>query len=539
MNKLLASQRRTVLAAAAMILFTTALNLSAPSVIAHAIDGPLTAGDYRGVLRHAALLLVMYLASLNTQYRQTLWMGGVAQRILHGIRAEIFDKLQELDLAYFQRHRTGDLISRINSDTDKVHLFLSQSLMQFLGAFATMLGAGFFLVGLNPRLGLAALMPAAGMLLLTRLLNPWIKRRNASSLKSTGDVSAQISESLTHFHVMLSFDRRDYFRAQFEQVNEQNFRQALQAGLANGMLAPLYAFCSQLGQLIVLAYGLHLVAQGQFTLGLLIGYFVYVLRFYDPMRQLAALWANLQAAIAAYDRISEVLREKSELQMVAVPEANEANPARLEFRSVDFGYQAEQHVLKGVDFRLEEGKTYAFVGPTGGGKTTTASLMARLYDPTQGTVLLDGQDLRGYDAAQRARRIGFILQEPFLFTSTVGDNIDDLRGLDRLFPKGLETPVAGLSLGQRQVVAFLRALSREPDLLILDEATANIDTVTEGVLQGLLDSLPRTTTLVVIAHRLSTIEKADAIFFVNAGRVQSAGSMEQAVALLKEEARRS
>jgi ATP-binding cassette subfamily B protein len=377
------------------------------------------------------------------------------------------------------------------------------------------------------------------MLVLTRLLNPWIKRRNASNLKSTGEVSAEIAESLSHFKVMVAFDRRDYFRQHFQQVNERNYSHALRAGRANGVLAPLYAFCAQLGQLIVLSYGLSMVARGELTLGLLISYFIYVLRFYDPMRQLAALWANFQAATAAYDRVTEVLSEGSSLEVLPPPSTVDPNCGRMEFRGVTFGYQSDQEVLRAVDFHLEVGKTYAFVGPTGGGKTTTASLMARLYDPRQGVVLLDGRDLRTYSSHDRSQKIGFILQEPFLFGEKVGDSIDSLEGLERLFPAGLDTPVEGLSLGQRQVVAFLRAVLRKPDLLILDEATANIDTVTEGILSGLMERLPAHTTRVVIAHRLSTIASADTIFFVNAGRVQLAGSMEQAVALLREEARQS
>ena len=539
MNKLLAPERRTLLMAAGAILTTSALNLSAPSVMAHAIDGPLSGGDYPGVLQHVALLLLMYLVALGTQYRQTLWMGGVAQRVLYQMRNLVFDKLQQLPVEFFNRHRTGDLISRINNDTEKVHLFFSQSLMQFVGAFANMLGSGIFLIGLNPRLGLAALMPAMVMLVLTRLLNPWIKRRNASNLKSTGEVSAEIAESLSNFKVMVAFDRRDYFRQHFQQVNEQNYTHALRAGRANGLLAPLYAFCAQLGQLIVLSYGLSMVARGELTLGLLISYFIYVLRFYEPMRQLAALWANFQAATAAYDRVTEVLSEGSSLEVLAPPSTVDPSGGRMEFRGVTFGYQSDQEVLRAVDFHLEVGKTYAFVGPTGGGKTTTASLMARLYDPRQGVVLLDGRDLRTYSPHDRSQKIGFILQEPFLFGEKVGDNIDSLEGLERLFPAGLDTPVEGLSLGQRQVVAFLRAVLRKPDLLILDEATANIDTVTEGILSGLMERLPAHTTRVVIAHRLSTIASADTIFFVNAGRVQLAGSMEQAVALLREEARQS
>jgi ATP-binding cassette subfamily B protein len=521
MNKLLAPERRTLLLACAAILTTSALNLSAPSVMANAIDGPLAGGDYDGVLGHAAVLLVMYLLALATQYRQTLWMGGVGQRVLHRLRAQVFEQLQRLPVAYFQRYRSGDLISRINSDTEKVQQFFSQSLMQFVGSFVTMLGAGFFLIGINPRLGLAALGPAVVMLVTTRLLNPWIKRRNSANLQATGQVSAEISESLANFHVMVAFDRRDYFRQQFEVINEHNYRQAVRAGVANGLLTPLYTLCSQLGQLVVLAYGLSLVARGQFSVGVLISYFVYLNRFYDPMRQLAALWATFQGALAAHDRISEILENPSRLPLLPAAEAPVPDSGRLQFRDVTFGYQDGQEVLSSVSFQLEPGCTYAFVGPTGGGKTTTASLMARLYDPRSGTVLLDGQDLRSYTAEQRSQKIGFILQEPFLFGEKVSENVDSLAGVEGMFPQGLDTELDSLSLGQRQVVAFLRAVHRQPDLLILDEATANIDTVTERILTELLERLPSHTTRVIIAHRLSTIENADAIFFVNAGRVWS------------------
>ncbi len=538
MNRLFRPERRTLLVASGAILTTSALNLGAPAVMAHAIDGPLARGDYRGVLTHVGLLLLMYLVSLFTQYYQTVGMGTVGQRVLHRLRAELFDKLQRLPVEFFAERRSGDLISRVNNDTDKMYQFFSQSLMQFVGSFATMLGAGCFLLGLQPRLGAAALAPAAVMFALTRMVGPEVRRRNASSLESTGEVSAEVSESLANFHVVVAFDRRDAFRAQFERVNARNYRQAVGAGLANGLLTPIYALCAQVAQLVVLAYGLALIADDEFTVGLLIGYFVYVNRFYDPMRQLAALWASFQGANAAYARISEVLDEPRELPVLP-GESAEQGAARLEFREVSFGYQADQRVLEGVSFRLEAGRTYAFVGPTGGGKSTTASLMSRLYDPIDGRVLLDGRDLRTYPPDERSQKIGFILQEPFLFAGTVGDNVSSLHGLDRLFPQGLETPVDGLSLGQRQVVAFLRAIGRQPQLLILDEATANIDTVTEAALAELLELLPPSTSTVVIAHRLNTIEKADGIFFVNDGRVQSAGSLEQAVAMLKQETRRS
>jgi ATP-binding cassette subfamily B protein len=232
-------------------------------------------------------------------------------------------------------------------------------------------------------------------------------------------------------------------------------------------------------------------------------------------------------------------------------------PAILEFKKVSFHYPDGKEVLHQNSFRLDKGKTYALVGPTGGGKTTTASLIARLYDPTEGTVLLDGKDIRSYSARERSRKIGFILQEPFLFTGTVRENIlynnehykdhtneqlvdvirqANLEALLTRFDAGLDTPVIsggdGISLGQKQLIAFMRAVLRNPELLILDEATANIDTVTEKMLEDILQKLPDTTTRVIIAHRLNTIENADEIYFVNSGEITRAGSLDQAVDML-------
>jgi ATP-binding cassette subfamily B protein len=274
-----------------------------------------------------------------------------------------------------------------------------------------------------------------------------------------------------------------------------------------------------------------------------------------PLRQLAAVYSSFQLAMASLDRISAVLA--LEPNMPQTPAGAPRSGAVLAFDHVEFSYVAGQPVLRDATFSLDPGKTYALVGPTGGGKTTTASLMARLYDPTGGRVLLDGRDIRSYSPEDRARRIGFILQEPFLFTGTVRDNVvygnealqrapDDeiasrlaaknLDGLLTRFEQGLATKVTaggdGVSLGQKQLIAFMRAVLREPEILVLDEATANIDTVTEQLLEQILRELPPSTTKVVIAHRLNTIENADEIFFINAGEITPAGSMHDALELL-------
>ena len=404
----------------------------------------------------------------------------------------------------------------------------------------------------------AVLFTAAFALAATQLLSPWVKRTSLASLKTLGGMSAEIQESIDNFKVIVAFNRLDYFRNKFKEANQANYSASVKAGVASNIFNPIYVLASSLAQLAVLAFGIYYISQGHFTIGLLIGFLLYVNSFYNPLRQLASVWPSLQLALAGLDRISEVLVLESDIKTIIRKPSKPCSPqAVLEFKNVYFHYVEGKDVLKNVNFKLEKGKTYALVGPTGGGKTTAASLMARLYDPTRGLVFLEGEDIRSYEPAERVRRIGFILQEPFLFNGTIRENIlygnDEYHGytnaeltqllkkshLIRLlarFPAGLETKVTSggdsISLGQKQLITFIRAALRHPDILILDEATANIDTVTEQLLQEIIDNLPPETTKVIIAHRLNTIENADDIFFVNAGEVKHAGSIKQAVDML-------
>jgi len=419
-----------------------------------------------------------------------------------------------------------------------------------------MIGAGIFLLCINLILGIAALLPALLLWIFTKAVSPWVKRKNAANLKSTGAMSAEIQESLNNFRVIIAFNRRDYFRKRFDEANTNNYDTAIKAGIANNTFTPVYGFSSNLGQLIVLTFGIYLIISGHFTLGLLISFLAYVVNFYNPLRHMAGLWASFQVAMAAWDRITVILSKESNLPIIANDESL-TSTAHVSFQNVSFKYPNGKEVLHHVNFDLERGKTYAFVGPTGGGKTTTASLLARLYDATKGAILLDGKDIRSFTTEERSQKVGFILQEPFLFTGTVRDNLlygnaqyislsnghltEALKeaGLDRLierFDQGLDTLVQttgdDVSLGQKQLIAFMRTVLRKPELLILDEATANIDTVTEQLLEEILRKLPQTTTKVIIAHRLNTIENADEIFFVNSGEVLQAGSLNDAVNLL-------
>ncbi len=557
--ELISHERKNLLMALGAILVNSTLNLFGPLIIGRTIDNYIFVQhkNYNGVLVNCGILLAMYLVALLSSYLQTILMGGVGQRMLFTLRNAIFNKLQLLPVAFFNQNKAGDLISRINNDTDKLNQFFSQSLMQFIGSIATMLGAGIFLLSINVKLGAATLVPAVFILVFTTLTSPWVKRKNAKNLKSVGGMSGEIQESLNNFKVIIAFNRRDYFRKRFDDANQQNYNSAIGAGIANNSYLPVYSLLSSFAQLIVLVYGFYLVSNHEIGIGIIaISYLSYANLFYNPLRQLASLWANFQLAMAGWDRVANILELETDIVTIN-NDVVDPSASLLEFRNVHFSYDESREILHNINFKLECGKTYALVGPTGGGKTTTASLIARLYDATKGVVLLDGRDIRTYEPLERTKKIGFILQEPFLFTGTVRENIlygnelyvnytnqqleqvildSNLGSLLSIFDEGLNTNVLSggesISLGQKQLIAFMRAVLRNPELLILDEATANIDTITEKLLSDILNKLPATTTRVIIAHRLNTIENADEIFFVNSGEVIPAGSFDHAVDML-------
>jgi ATP-binding cassette subfamily B protein len=550
------NEQNNLIFAFTAIFVNAGLNLLGPYLIGYTIDSYVQLKDYHGILLFSGILVSLYMTAFFSNLLQMRLMGSIGQRMLFKLRNTLFTKLQDLPVDFFNQNKTGDLISRINNDTDKVNQFFSQSLMQFIGSIFTMLGSAAFLLSLDLQLGSAALIPAILVLIFSRLLSPWIKRLNSANLRSVGNLSSEVQESLQNFKVIIAFNRRDYFRKRFEEVNSENYKTAVKAGIANNIFQSLYGLAANLGQLIVLVLGVYLISTGHFTLGLLISFLAYVTNFYNPLRQLASLWSGFQLALAAWDRISNIMDMESNLLVIDV-KSHDISAPFISLRDVTFSYPNGTEVLHHVNINLEKGKTYAFVGPTGGGKTTTASLLSRLYDSTKGSILLDGKDIRSYSPEIRAKKIGFILQEPFLFSGTVRENIiygnieynktsnihlaADIReaGLETLlnrFDQGLDTVVQtegeSISLGQKQLIAFMRAVLRKPELLILDEATANIDTITEHLLDNILKKLPSTTTRVIIAHRLNTIENADEIFFVNLGEITPAGSLQDAVNML-------
>ena len=563
---LLRTEKRSLYTALFFILITTTLTLLTPIVIARVIDSYVLHRDMAGIAKAGWLLFGLYVVIFIASYIQTKVTGGIGQRSLFLLRNTIFTTLQSLPLGFFQQNKAGDVISRINNDTEQLNDFFSRILVQLAGNLFIMVGAVGFILYLNVRLAIAALIPIVVLFIVTSIITPRIKAKNRKSLESVGALSAEIQESLQNFAVVVVFNRRDYFRTRFATVNEANYQIALDAGQGNSVVVPLYGLAAHFAQLFVMVYGIYLITHGMLTIGLLVGFLVYISRLYDPLRQVAALWVSMQTALAGWDRIVQITALVSDMPVVPTPDMLihdvTAQTPVISFSDVSFHYNERKTVLRNASFDLLSGKTYALVGPTGGGKTTTASLMARLFDPTTGMISLNGRDIRSYTAEERTQHVGFILQEPFLFTGTLGDNIVygnvsyhssspeqiatllEERGLMPLldrFEQGLATPVAQkgdtLSIGQKQIIAFIRAVLRDPAVLILDEATANIDTVTENTLQDIIKALPASTTKVVIAHRLHTIANADEIFFVNNATITPAGSFDHAVEMIMGSAR--
>lgn len=559
----LRGEKTKLIGAVIAIALNSTTSIVAPFILGYSIDHYVMQKDLSGITRFSLVLAGVYVIAFITNFVQVQTMGTLGQNILYKLRNALFSKIQTLPLRFFNQNKIGDLISRINNDTDKLNQFFSQQLNQFVGNIFTLLGIGIFIFFVNYRLAIVTLSIAIILFIVTSIISPWLERRNRYSLQTLGSLSAEVSESLNYFKVIVLFNRRDYFRENFERSNEENFKMSFKSGIANNFMGPMYDFSGNLATLLVLLYGIFLIGQGNLTIGILVSFLSYTDRFYGPLRQMASLWAGVQTALAAWKRIFEILNLKTD--MMILPESKvKDTKSMMHFENVFFGYEENKPILKKVNFNFDEGKTYAIVGPTGGGKSTIASLMSRLYDPQKGIVYLNDRDIRTYQTEELAKKIGFILQEQYLFTGTVGENIVygnsnfkkyskdrlekllvkmDLKELINKFEDGLETKITynseSISLGQKQLISFIRAIIREPELLIMDEATANIDTVTEGLLQKIIDKLPEKTTKVIIAHRLNTIKKADEIYFVNNGRVVTAESFEKSVEMITKSKRNS
>ncbi|QIN79289.1 ATP-binding cassette domain-containing protein [Rubrobacter marinus] len=521
-----------------------------PYLIGRAIDRNILGDDPSGLFRTMILLLVVYAAGTLAQSGQIRQVGAVGQRILASLRARIFDKLQHLPLSYFDRRPVGDVMSRTTNDVDTLNQFLSQGVTQLLGSLFSLLGIVVAMLFLDLRLALVCFTIIPAMLLTTSFFARRARRAFRQTRETVGDVTAGLQEEIVGVREAQAFNRVEANIARFRERNAANRTANVQAVAVTSAFAPAIDVLSTLAIALVIGYGGYLVYAGGLTVGLLAAFLIYVQQFFRPLQLASQVYTQAQAALAGAERIYEILDEEPEpADPPGTPELGRVE-GRITFEDVSFAYEPKRPVLDGVSFDVAPGQTVALVGATGAGKTTIANLIPRFYDVTGGAVRIYGHDVREVTRRSVRRNVATVLQEPFLFSGTISENISYGRagdekpptreeteraarvaqadGFIRDLPEGYETRLGeaggSLSQGQRQLLSFARAVLADPAILILDEATSNIDTRTEAVVQGALKELLTGRTSVVIAHRLSTIRDADRILVVENGRIAESGT---------------
>ena len=521
-----------------------------PWLIGRAIDRYILRGDVEGLSRTMLLLLGVYVLGAVASRGQVYQVGTIGQRLLASMRARIFDRLQHLPLGYFDKRPVGDLMSRVTNDVDTLNQLFSQGLTQLLGSLFSLIGIVIAMLFLDWNLALACFTIIPIMLFMTSFFARRARRAFRRTRETVGDVTAGVQEDIVGVREAQAFNRTEENIARFRQRNAANRDANVQAVAITSAFSPAIDVLSTLATALVIGYGGYLVFAGSLSVGVLTAFLIYVQQFFRPIQLSSQVYTQAQAAIAGAERIYNILDEKPEPEDPPGAPKLGAAEGRISFERVTFGYDPGRPVLHEVDFEVVPGQTVALVGPTGAGKTTIASLIPRFYDVTEGEVRIDGRDVRELARKDLRANIGIVLQEPFLFSGTIAENIGygrsgdpskatreeveaaarvvDANDFITFLPEGYDTVLGegggALSQGQRQLLSFARAFLTDPRILILDEATSNIDTRTEATIQRALATLLEGRTSVVIAHRLSTIRNADLILVIDDGRIAERGT---------------
>lgn len=538
------------------VVITATNTAAAPAITGWVIDTAVGAARVGGdtsrlAIPIAALLMSAFVGWLG-QRMQILTIGTVGQKALFAVRQDVFAAIGRLSVAYFESAETGDVLSRLVNDIDQISSFLAQGFRRVL---ASGLGVLFTLTAMllvEPRLAAVTLVVVPVMALVSRSFGTVARRVFRRRQEALGDVSATLAEELAGIRVAQAFARTDYNATQFAERNAASRDASISAATVSAAFQPILGVIAATSTALVAGFGGYLAARNMVTIGVVVAFFNYSRSFFNAISQLSSLWPETQSALAGAERVFELVDTPSAI--TDAPGATVLDRVRgdVVFEDVGFAYGTGPAVLSGVSLSVAAGTTLAIVGPTGGGKTTLVNLLARFYDPTSGRVVVDGHDLRGVTVDSYRRRLGIVLQEPFLFDGTIAENIRygrleasdtevrEAASLSRAtdfvdtLPDGFDTIVgergALLSAGQKQLVAFARAVLADPAILILDEATSSVDTRTERLIQDSLAGVLSGRTAFVIAHRLSTVRNADRIIVIDAGRVAEEGTYAELLA---------
>jgi ABC-type multidrug transport system fused ATPase/permease subunit len=486
-------------------------------------------------------------------YLQTFYTGWTGERMLADLRNQLFRHLQRLSLGFYERNRAGVIISRLTNDVEALDQLVTDGVTSLVQNTLLLAGTAVVLFFLDWKLALAALIVMPVMALATA----WFRKRSGRAYRAVretlGAVTATLAEDIAGMRVLQSFTREGAARENFRVISDRYRQSNMQTVVLSGIYFPVVDFISSAATAVVLGYGSYLAFHGQMSIGVLVAFLAYLSNFFDPVQQLSQLYNTFLSAVAALDKITDLMDEEPE-----VLDADRAVDLRqidghVSFADVHFAYGRGPEVLHGIDLDVRAGTTVALVGHTGAGKSTIAKLLARFYDPTEGSIKIDGVDLRQVSQASLRRQLGIVPQEGFLFAGTVAENIafgrpqaerqeiiaaaravgadEFIERLENSYETQLGERGSRLSLGQRQLVAFARALLADPRILILDEATSSVDIGTERKIERALRRLLDGRTAFIIAHRLSTIRDADLIVVLEHGKVVEQGTHDQLLAL--------
>ena len=527
----------------------TLLNLAGPYLQGVAIDQFILTGDRAGLVRIITILAGTYLVGSLASMGAGLAMATISQRSLRKLRKELFEHMETLSLSFFDKKPAGDLMSRLTNDVDTIAGALAQNVTQLITNSITLVGILVMMFSLNIWLALASLIIFPIMIALTAFVGGKTRNSFRDLQKNMGLLNSTMQETLSGQRVIIAFDQQDTVNQKFSKVNIETRDMGIKAMTYAMLIPPLMGILSNANIAIVAGVGSYMAIKGTVTIGVIATFITYSRRFADPLRHFANVYNSIQGALAGAERIFEVIDTQPEITDAEDAISVHDLEGKVVFEDVDFGYVENVPVLKNISLEAEPGQTIALVGPTGAGKTTIVNVLTRFYDIQKGSISIDGMDLKQIKKDDLRRQLGIVLQDVFLFSGTVMDNIKygnleandadciaaaklaNADGFIRRLPQGYETNLSeratNLSQGQTQLLSIARAIVADPAILILDEATSSVDTRTEMHIQEALLNLLEGRTAFVIAHRLSTIRNADKVLVINDGEIIERGTHEK------------
>ena len=535
-----------------LVILSTFSSLTGPILLGKALDQYIGMRNISGLGGISLFMLSVYCVGGAATIAHGIIMVNIGQRVIADIRSELFAHLQALSMAYHDSHRVGDLMSRVTNDSEAINVVLSNGLITFITNVLTLGGIMISMFVLNWRLAIGTLILLPLMVFITSKVTRLTRLAFRDVQRNLGVMNAVMEENISGIRVVKAFARSEDTMAQFEIANAANKKSGVKADIITAALGPMFTTMSTITITATALLGGWLALRGEATVGVIATFVVYIMNFFRPMRGIAMLYNSLQSALAGAERIFEVLDSEPSVQDRQEPMLLSNIRGEVSFEQVTFGYNPNEPVLKDINLHCSPGETVALVGPTGAGKTTIINLLSRFYDVNEGSICIDKVDIRDIQQKSIRRQLGIVLQDTFLFSGTVMENIrygrldasdNDVYAAAKLanadwfirrLPMGYDAQVSeqgnNFSQGQRQLLAIARAVLADPRILILDEATSSVDTRTEILIQEALLNLMEGRTSFVIAHRLSTIRSADQVLVINEGQIIERGNHETLIA---------